>query len=72
MWAYYRRRFLLNQILFAAVIVAARFINPERGWLELLALWLILQVAALPGAWAASRLARKIAEAEGRLPLDRR
>ena len=80
MWAFYKRQFVKNQVIIAITLVGLFLYNviwPQEGGLKevpvkLVLFWGILEVMLIPGAWWGARLQRRIQEAQGRLPLDRK
>lgn len=70
MWDLYRRKFIVNQIVFVVAVVGVYLLT--RNPLQALAVFLICQVAAVAGAAWGTRLKAKVDRDNEQLPLKPR
>jgi len=71
MWEHYRK-FLIPTQLFIIALTATLFFTGRSALGGAIAVFIVMQLGALAGAWWGARLKGKLEDRANRLPLDKR
>jgi hypothetical protein len=71
MWDIYRKRFVFMQIVILVVCAVMKFYF-QRSWPQVIAVFVVMEIFNVFGAWWGHRLAQRLASLNERLPLQKK